>query len=101
MASQFQPRSFSTSAQPSCSSDSSFTLSLSPRDIKQEEGIGEEDWIIGEDGGPTSFQPPRLETPLADGLPRSFQSSLRKPCRGLREPLSEGENNVSYLKITG
>ena len=95
MASQVQSRLLSTYLSSSSSSSSSPLLSV--RDIKQEEGISEEDWIITEDGGPTSFQPPRPEALLADGLPRSFQS----PCRRLREPLSKGGNNVSYLRITG
>nr|YP_010743659.1 hypothetical protein QAZ32_mgp34 [Diaporthe sojae]WET30405.1 hypothetical protein [Diaporthe sojae] len=104
MAPQFQSRLFSTylsSSSSHSSSHFSFTSSLSSRDIKQEKGIGEEDWIIAEDGGPTSFQPPRPETPLADGLPRSFQSPVGKPSGQLHEPLSKGENNVSYLRITG
>lgn len=104
MASQSQSRLFSTylsSSSSHSSSHFSFTSSLSSRDIKQEKGIGEEDWIIAEDGGPTSFQPPRPETPLADGLPRSFQSPLGKPSGQLREPLSKGGNIVSYLRITG
>ena len=114
MASQLQSRLSSTSLSSFCS-DSSFTLSshssFSPpfsyheikqkKGIKQEKGIGQEDWIIAEDGGPTSFQPPRPETPLADGLPRSFQSPLGKPSGQLREPLSKGGNIVSYLRITG
>jgi hypothetical protein len=94
MASQYQSRLFSSSLSSSSSSSHSHSHShspfssssppLSPREIKQEKGIREEDWIMGEDGGPTSFQPP-----------------LRKPCRPLREPLPKRGNNVSYPRITG
>lgn len=114
MASQLQSRLSSTSLSslPShssftYSSHSSFSPSLSypevkqKKGIKQEKGIGEEDWIIAEDGGPTSYQPPILETPQGDGLPGSSQSPLGEPSGRLRELLSKGGNNVSYLRITG
>ena len=116
MASQLQSRLSSTSLSSFCS-DSSFTLSshscfsppFSYHEIKQKKGItqekwiGQEDWIIAEDGGPTSYQPSILETPQGGcaGLPGSSQSPLGEPSGGLRELLSKGGNNVSYLRITG
>lgn len=59
-------------------------------------------WIKAEDGAPTSFQPPRPETPpLADGLPRLPLQRTFEPCRRLHKHLSTCGENAPYGPNTG